>query len=102
MGGLRMLYLVRLMRTTLRPLLTIGLGLLLAMMGAALTYSSPPAMQGTFGGTGAFFFQVTATPPQEDLSQIGSTDGIVLMGFFIVLIIVIPIFLRRKSWLENR
>jgi hypothetical protein len=97
-----MLYLVRLMRTTLRPLLTIGLGLLLAMMGAALTYSSPPAMQGTFGGTGAFFFQVTATPPQEDLSQIGSTDGIVLMGFFIVLIIVIPIFLRRKSWLENR
>jgi hypothetical protein len=102
LGGLRMLYLVRLMRTTLRPLLTIGLGLLLAMMGAALTYSSPPAMQGTFGGTGAFFFQVTATPPQEDLSQIGSTDGIVLMGFFIVLIIVIPIFLRRKSWLENR
>lgn len=97
-----MLYLVRLMRTTLRPLLTIGLGLLLAMLGAALTYSSPPAMQGTFGGTGSLFFQVTATPVQEDLSRIGSTDGIVVMGFFIVLIIVIPIFLRRKSWLENR
>ena len=89
------------MRRTLRPIITLGLGFILALFSAALTYSIPPAMEGDFG-TAAFFMQSTSTPPPPDLSEIGSTDGIVVMGFLIALIIIIPILVRRKSWMENR
>ena len=88
------------MRRTLRPIITIGLGFSLALLSASLTYSTPPAMQGEFGA--GFFMQTTSTPPPQDLSEIGSTDGIVIMGILIALIIIVPILLRRDSWLENR
>jgi hypothetical protein len=89
------------MRRTLRPIFMIGLGLSLALLSSALTYSTPPAMEGAFGGS-AFFMQTTSTPPAQDLSEIGSTDGIVIMGVMIALIIIVPILLRRHSWLEDR
>ncbi|HSL42117.1 MAG TPA: hypothetical protein VK897_01720 [Anaerolineales bacterium] len=87
------------MRKYLRPIITVGLGLVLALFSAALTYSVPPSPTSNFGSA-AFFLQATATPQQEDLSVIGSTDGIIAMGFIIALIIIIPILLRRKSWME--
>jgi hypothetical protein len=85
-----------------RPIITIGIGFLLALLSAALTYSMPPAMEGTFGGAAFFGMQPTSTPQPNDLSEIGSTDGIVIMGILIALIIIVPILLQRKSWLENR
>ncbi|HLO14680.1 MAG TPA: hypothetical protein VK206_07625 [Anaerolineales bacterium] len=84
----------------MRPFITIGLGLVLALFSAALTYSAPPAMQGDLAAA-ALFLQPTGTPQPEDLSKIGSTNGIIAMGFIIALIIVIPILLRRKSWRET-
>jgi hypothetical protein len=89
------------MRKFVRPILTIGLGLLLALFSAALTtYSASPA-PGNFAAA-AFFLQPTKTPQPQDLSVIGSTDWITVMGFVIALIIIIPILLRRKSWMEPR
>ncbi len=41
--------------------------------------------------------QVTATPKVEDQSQVGSTDGIVIMGFVIVVIALTPVLLRKKQ-----
>lgn len=50
-------------------------------------------------GAAAFYAQVvTSTPQVEDASEIGSTDGIVLMGIIIVLLVIVPILLQRKSW----
>ena len=89
------------MRRTLRPIITIGFGFILALFSAALSYSAPPAGNADLGGT-AFFMQPTSTPQPRDLSEIGSTDGIVIMGVLIALIIIVPILLRRKAWLENR
>ena len=89
------------MRKFVRPLISLGLGFVLALFSAALTYSAPPAMQGDFAAA-AFFLQPTKTPRPQDLSEIGSTDGIIAMGFVIALIIIIPILLRRKSWIEPR
>lgn len=89
------------MRRTLRPIITLGLALVLALCSAALTYSTPPAMQGDFGGS-AFFIPSTSAPPPQDDSEIGSTDGIVIMGFAIAVIIVLPIFIRRNEWMEDR
>jgi FtsH-binding integral membrane protein len=96
-------HLKKLMKKLMRPIITIGLGFILALFSAALTFSSPPAMEGTFGGAAAFFImQPTSTPQTKDLSEIGSTDGIVFMGILITLIVIVPILLQRKSWMENR
>ena len=85
------------MRKFMRPIITIGLGLVLALSSAALSSSKPAVIEGS-PGAATFFLQTTPTPQSKDLSKIGSTDGIVVMGFLIALIIVIPILLSRKSW----
>jgi hypothetical protein len=87
------------MRKLVRPIITVGLGLVLALFSAALTYSAPPDIQGDMASA-EFFYQPTRTPEPEDLSEIGSTDGIIVMGLIITLIIVIPILVRRESWME--
>ena len=96
-----MIYLPRLMKKFVRPIITLGLGLVLALFSAALTYSAPPVTQGDLAAA-ALLIQPTKTPQPEGLSEIGSTDGIIVMGFVIALIVLIPILLRRKSWLEPR
>jgi hypothetical protein len=85
------------MNKLMRPIITIGLGLVLALSSAALSSSRPPAAYQN-AGVAAFFFQTTPTPQPKDLSKIGSTDAIAVMGIIIALIIIIPILLRRKSW----
>ena len=87
------------MRKLVRPIITVGLGLVLALFSAALTYSAPPNLHEDLASAD-FFLQPTTTPESEDFSEIGSTDGIVVMGLVIALIIVIPILVRRKSWIE--
>jgi hypothetical protein len=89
------------MRRTLRPLLTVTLGCILALFSAALSYFVPFTTPGDFGAA-VFSMQPTSTPKPDDLSEIGSTDGIVILGILITLIIIVPILLRRKSWLETR
>jgi hypothetical protein len=85
----------------MRPIITVGLGLVLALFSAALTYSAPPDVQGDMASA-EFFLQPTATPEPEELSEIGSTDGIIVMGVIIALIIIVPILVRKKSWMEPR
>ncbi len=41
--------------------------------------------------------QVTSTPEAGDHSVVGSTDGIVVMGILIVVIIATPVLLRRRK-----
>lgn len=85
------------MKRLRRPLITLGLSLLLALFAAALTYSSPPqAKMGLTAST--FLLQETPTPQEEDLSEIGSTDEIIIMSGVIVFIVIVPILLRHKSW----
>jgi hypothetical protein len=90
------------MSKLMRPIITVGLGSLLALFSAAISYSTPPAMEGAFGAATFLVLQPTSTPKPKDLSEIGSTDGIVVMGILIALIIIVPILLHRKSWMESR
>ncbi|MBM3124337.1 MAG: hypothetical protein FJZ87_04590 [Chloroflexi bacterium] len=41
--------------------------------------------------------QVTVTPIVQDMSEIGSTDGIVGMGILITFITITPLLLRRRK-----
>ncbi len=45
--------------------------------------------------------QLTATSQPQDISEIGSTDGIVALGLLIGLIVITPILVQRKTWSKN-
>jgi hypothetical protein len=38
----------------------------------------------------------TPTLPVGDVSEVGSTDGIVIMGFVLVIIVTLPVLFHRK------
>ena len=63
---------------------------MLAFFSAALTYITPPAMQLNFPSSSAFFQEPTSTPHAQDRSEIGSTDGIIILGGVLVLIVIVP------------
>jgi hypothetical protein len=48
-------------------------------------------------GAASLSQHITPTPTAKDASEIGSTDGILIMGFVITLIIIAPILFRRKE-----
>ena len=100
---MRMLYSRYTMKKMIRPLFILIMSLLLALTVVAFsaTNSTQTSRLSKYSGA-AFLFQSTATPePQEDRSEIGSTDGLVVMSVIIVSIIVIPIFIKRKSWSQT-
>ena len=84
-------------RRIIRSVIIIGLSLALALTSAALTQYIIPGENSDLY-TAAIFLQTTPTPEQVDRSEVGSTDGIVVMGFLIVAIVTVPILLRRKAW----
>ncbi|MBK9005388.1 MAG: hypothetical protein CNIPEHKO_00690 [Anaerolineales bacterium] len=87
------------MKRTTRVIIIIILASVLAMALTAFTQSL--ASRATFTQADAeasFFFQATTTPEPKDQSEVGSTDGIIVMGGVISLIIIIPILARRKRW----
>jgi hypothetical protein len=76
-----------------RPALLLGIGLLLASLGALFASGSDPQL-----GAAALRLDLTATPAPHPVSEAGSTDWIVLMGVIIVLIVILPIIFRRRTW----
>jgi len=90
------------MKRLIRPGIIITISLLIALVSAAVTYTTKISGAG-YSTTAALFLQVTPTPTvEEDHSVVGSTDGIVIVGGIITLIILIPILASRKSWMPSR
>ena len=90
------------MKKLIRPALLLIISLLLVFISVAFS-SSRSAQSSKLAeySSATFLLQTTATPqPEEDRSEIGSTDGITVMSFVIVAIIIIPIILKRKSWAQ--
>ncbi len=77
----------------LRPAVLIVIGLMLALVSAAV---GQPIALGLAGTPTA-----TVTPPAVSSSEIGSTDGLVLLSVIIVIIILAPMFLHWKTWLRK-
>ena len=76
-----------------------GLTVLVLMIVAGLLILSAfnqPTVSAQNLGAAAMRAQITATPAPGDNSVIGSTDGIVIMGVVIVIIIISPLIFRRK------
>jgi len=91
------------MKKFIRPTIILIISLLLALTVVAFsgTGSTQSSKLAEYSGA-AFFFQITTTPPPaQDHSEIGSTDGLTVMSFIIAIIIVLPIFLKRKNWSQT-
>lgn len=87
------------MRRFTRLFLIIGAALLFTFAITAFAQSAIfQSAQKNNIASAAMMAQTTPTPEQEDLSEVGSTDGIVIMGGVIALIVFIPILARYKDW----
>jgi uncharacterized integral membrane protein len=76
---------------TIFTLLLIALLLMLAM----INFNAPAALaQSSY--TNSATLQTTPTPPADDGSEIGSTDGILVMGIVIVLIVSLPLIFNKR------
>ena len=96
-----MLYYSRHMKRLIRPAIVISISLLIALFSTAVTYTAKISGS-SYSTTAAYFLQTTPTPPvEEDRSVVGSTDGIVVMGGVIALIVLVPILAKRKSWIPT-
>ena len=71
--------------------------LFLAVLLANCSQPMPDVRQQMLGAASFSMQVVTPAPPVEDHSEIGSTDGILIMGIVIVAIASLPILLRRKK-----
>jgi len=77
----------------------IMLGIAIAFTILALNRPSPIAQEATATPTRQTDTIVAAAEAVED---VGSTDGIMLMAVVIVLIVIIPILLRRQAWSNGK
>jgi hypothetical protein len=77
-------------------------GIALAFITLVFVFASaninPPAASARNLGGNSFPMQA-ATPTQggEDLSVVGSTDGIVIMGFVLTAVVTLPLLFHRKG-----
>ena len=69
------------------------IGLVLAL---ALTNFNQSIALDQYASAGMIIQQATPTPTAEGTSEIGSTDGILVMGIVITLIVTLPLLFRKK------
>jgi Na+/H+ antiporter NhaC len=75
------------------------LGLVIAFTSLALNRPLPTVQGGTATPT---MMADTIEAAAEVHEDVGSTDGIMLMAVVIVLIVIIPILLRRQAWAKGK
>ena len=72
--------------------------LLIALVVAlAVATFDLPVVSAQNMGAASISLQTTPTPAAEGVSEIGSTDGIFIMGAVIVLIVIMPVLFYRKK-----
>ena len=84
---------------TFRIAIWVMLGIVISLSSIALTRPLTLAQEATAVPTA--LTKTAATATTEARSDVGSTDGIMLMAVVIVLIVIIPILLSRRTW-SNR
>ena len=91
------------MNKLIRPAIILASAIFLTLACAVVAFSTKaPVLNNTTAA--AFVLQVQETPtPQveEDNSEVGSTDEIVIMGGVIAAIVLLPLLLRREVWMKN-
>ncbi len=84
------------MKTTLTFIVNVSLFIILILM-LIQPYFNQPIVSAQGSSVAALTLQSTPTPQVEDASIIGSTDGILVMGIVIVVIVTVPLLFRKKQ-----
>ncbi|MDO9301156.1 MAG: hypothetical protein Q7T89_07225 [Anaerolineales bacterium] len=71
--------------------------IVLVFVFASENFNQPEASAKNLSAASLSMQIATSTPPAEDRSEVGSTDGIVIMGFVLVIVVTVPILFRRKK-----
>jgi hypothetical protein len=89
------------MKKLIRPAIIFALTIFLTLSCAMIAFSTkPPILKNSTGAS--LFVQTTPTPPiEEDRSEVGSTDEIVVMGGVIAVIVLLPLLLQRKGGMKT-
>ena len=89
------------MKKLIYPTIIIMLIIFLAVSCSTVAFSAKhPVLNDAVNA--ALSLQTTPTPSVEkDQSEVGSTDGIVIMGGVIAAIVLIPLLLQRKAWTQG-
>lgn len=64
---------------------------------ASMNLGQPQAEAKNLGAASLSVQVPTPTQNGEDLSEVGSTDGIVVMGFVLVAIVTLPLLFHRRG-----
>jgi len=86
------------MKRFIRPFIILLVSLFLVLVSVAFSRTNHVRSGNT---RTAMFFQTTKPHQQADKSEVGSTDGITIMSFVIVALIVVPIYLQRRHWSQS-
>jgi len=87
------------MKRFTRPFIIPFLSLFMVLFSVAFNRSNH--LQASNTGAAMFFKTTTQSHQQVDKSEVGSTDGITIMSFVIVALIVAPIYLQRRHWARS-
>ena len=80
------------------PIFGIALVLITLVFVLASANINPPKASAHNLGAASLPMQVpTSTQSGDDLSEVGSTDGIVIMGFVLVAIVTLPMLFHKKG-----
>jgi hypothetical protein len=64
---------------------------------AVVNYDRPTVSAKNLGAASLSMQITTPTPPVGDRSEVGSTDGIVIMGFVLVIVVTVPLLFHMKK-----
>jgi hypothetical protein len=67
------------------------------VLAAASNLDHPTASARSMSAASQSLQITTPTPPVENISEVGSTDGIVITGVVIVIIVTLPVLFRKKK-----
>lgn len=70
---------------------------ILTLLLVLTNFNPPAALAQNASSNLTAFQQATPTPQVEDASEIGSTDGILIMGVVIVLIVTLPLIFQKRK-----
>jgi len=80
-----------------RVVIWILAGVIIIITAIALTIPTFPSHNSAAAGA----MVGTVSNAQQPASEVGSTDGIIMLAAIITLIITVPIILRWKDWIRN-
>jgi len=77
--------------------ITLAFIVLVFVLAAVANFGYPAVSPKNLSAASLSMQITTPSQPAENVSEVGSTDGIVIMGFVLVIIVIVPVLFRKKK-----